>query len=95
MGSNPLTPDEEKILVTGNYGFDGDMEKLRAKWYRYGDQLIRKYQKPGYRIFAWWYFNYDVSPDFLSWMDNVPLAERRKYRTKDGEIVPNREHTIL
>ena len=91
---NELDPETERIFVNGP-DFDGDMVRLRPTWDRYKDQLLKKYQKPGYRIYAWWYYNFGVSPDFLSWMDNVPMAERRRYRTVDGKVIPNRLHTIL
>lgn len=95
--ANELTPEEEEILIKGDklIIFPWDIDPLRPKWLKYKKQLLEKYKKPGFRPYAWWYFDMQVTWRWLNWMESIPMAERRKYRTKNGKVTSNRIHTIV
>ena len=90
-----LSHDDVRVLIKGEYYFDGSVEDLEPKWRRYRKELMKEHSRPGFRPHAWWILDMRVTDLWLQWKENVPLAERRKYRTKNGKVLSNREYSNL
>ena len=85
--------DVRALLWLGNYEFfDGEFESLEGKWNEYREQLLKEHSKPGFRPYAFWFFDLKATHTWINWRKNIPLAERRKYRTKNGKVISNREY---
>ena len=90
-----LSHEDVRVLVKGEYYFDGTVEALEPQWRRYREELMKQHSRPGFRPYAFWVLDMGVTDLWLQWKENVPLAERRKYRTKNGKVLTNREYSNL